>query len=279
MVAASNNDIQVSQHGDASVLKASTVLLPAVKPDQNLVMVGFQLYRHQVQGLSPCESRPSSLVTSKVFGVIVEVGSETQHGFKAGDRVASLGNDTCAESVAVNTVDLTNPPDDVSLRHGLTAVGQVLKGYTVQKVDWIVIHATQLVRLLGTHVIGAASTKEKAALIKVVSAEHVVLINNSYDTLEKNVHEVTNGQGVHTMLDSVGQASFESSLNIVRRMGTLVLYGHASGVIPPFLLIRLANRKGYALTGISKAASHILPFTYTSKADTQRGIFCQLLQD
>lgn len=52
MVAASNNDIQVSQHGDASVLKASTVLLPAVKPDQNLVMVGFQLYRHQVQGLS-----------------------------------------------------------------------------------------------------------------------------------------------------------------------------------------------------------------------------------
>ncbi|KAF9139977.1 NADPH:quinone reductase [Mortierella sp. GBA39] len=65
---------------------------------------------------------------------------------------------------------------------------------------------------------------EKAAHIKAAGAEHVVLINNGYDALEKKVHEVTDGQGVHTVLDSIDQASFEFSLNIFRRMGTVALY-------------------------------------------------------
>lgn len=134
---------------------------------------------------------------------------------------------------------------------GLTAVGLVRQGYTVQKGDWIVIHAaaggvgllaTQLARHLGAHVIGTVSTEEKALLAKAAGAEHVVLINDGYAALEKKVNELTHGQGVHAVLDSVGQASFESSLNIVRRLGTLVLYGHASGIIPPFLLVRLSGK-------------------------------------
>lgn len=137
------------------------------------------------------------------------------------------------------------------LLQGLTAVGLVRKGYMVQKGDWIVIHAaaggvgllaTQLARLLGAHVIGAVSTDEKAILAKAAGAEHVVLVNNGYEALEKKVQELTNGQGVHAVLDSIGQATFESSLNIVRRLGTLVLYGHASGIIPPFLLVRLSGK-------------------------------------
>ena len=134
---------------------------------------------------------------------------------------------------------------------GLTAVGLVRKGYTVQKGDWIVVHAaaggvglllSQLGRLLGAHVIGTVSTEEKAALARANGAEHVVLINNGYEALEKKVSELTKGEGVHAVFDSIGQASFESSLNIVRRLGTLVLFGYASGAIPPQTLMRLAGK-------------------------------------
>lgn len=134
---------------------------------------------------------------------------------------------------------------------GLTAVGLVRKGYAVQKGDWIVVHAaaggvglllSQLGRLLGAHVIGTVSTEEKAALARANGAEHIVLINNGYEALEKKVRELTNGEGVHAVFDSVGQATFESSLNIVRRLGTLVLFGSASGPIPPLNLVRLAGK-------------------------------------
>ncbi|KAG0285104.1 NADPH:quinone reductase [Linnemannia gamsii] len=125
---------------------------------------------------------------------------------------------------------------------GLTATGLVTKSYAVQKGDWIVIYAaaggvglllTQLGHALGAHVIGTVSTEEKAAIARANGAEHVVVINNGYEALEKKVSELTNGQGVDAVFDSIGQATFDSSLNIVRRMGTLVLFGSASGKIPP----------------------------------------------
>ncbi|KAK3822065.1 MAG: putative quinone oxidoreductase [Linnemannia elongata] len=270
MVGTSIRAIQVDQHGDASVLKPTNIPRPTYQPDQVLVKVAFSGVNYldviERKGSHPSpppvdggRSRTTPFIPGhEASGEIVEVGSEVQHGFKIGDRVAFLGIDTYAEYVAVNTVNLAKLPDHVSLAdgaaqllQGLTAVGLVRKGYMVQKGDWIVIHAaaggvgllaTQLARLLGAHVIGAVSTDEKAILAKAAGAEHVVLVNNGYEALEKKVQELTNGQGVHAVLDSIGQATFESSLNIVRRLGTLVLYGHASGIIPPFLLVRLSGK-------------------------------------
>ncbi|KAF9139976.1 NADPH:quinone reductase, partial [Mortierella sp. GBA39] len=262
MVGTSIRAIQVNQHGDASVLKPTTIPRPTYQPDQVLVKVAFSGVNYldviEREGSHPSpppvdggRSRAIPFIPGhEASGEIVEVGFEAQHGFKVGDRVAFLGVDTYAEYVAVNTVNLARIPDHVSLAdgaarllQGLTAVGLIRKGYTVQKGDWVVIHAaaggllaTQLAHILGAHVIGTVSTEEKAILAKAAGAEHVVLINNGYEALEKKVHELTNGQGVHAVLDSIGQATFESSLNVVRRLGTLVLYGHASGIIPPFLL-------------------------------------------
>ncbi|KAG0292869.1 NADPH:quinone reductase [Linnemannia gamsii] len=270
MVAITVRAIKVEQHGDASVLKPAIIPRPTFRPDQVLVKIAYSGVNYldiiEREGSHPSpppvdggRSRTIPFIPGhEASGEIAEVGSEAEHGFKVGDRVAFIGIDTYAEYVAVDTVNLAKLPDHISLAEGaafllqgLTAVGLVRKGYTVQKGDWIVIHAaaggvgllaTQLARLLGAHVIGTVSTEEKALLAKAAGAEHVVLINNGYETLEKKVNELTHGQGIHAVLDSVGQASFESSLNIVRRLGTLVLYGHASGIIPPFLLVRLSGK-------------------------------------
>ncbi|KAF9930243.1 NADPH:quinone reductase [Linnemannia zychae] len=262
--------IQVRKHGDPSVLQQATIFRPIIQPDQVLVKVAFAGVNYfdivERNGSFPSpppadggHARSTPFVPGhEASGEIVEVGPSAQHGFKIGDRVVFLGNDTYAEYVAVNTVNLAKLPDHISLEdgaafllQGLTAVGLVRKGYVVQRGDWIVIHAaaggvgllaTQLARLLGAHVIGTVSTEEKARLAKAAGADHVVLVNNGYESLERKVHELTKGQGVHAVLDSVGQATFESSLRIVRRLGTLVLYGHASGIIPPFLLVRLSGK-------------------------------------
>ncbi|KAF9129495.1 NADPH:quinone reductase [Mortierella sp. 14UC] len=194
MVAATTRAIQVDQHGDASVLKQAIVPRPTYKPDQVLIKVAYS-------GVNYLD-----IIERKASGEIIEVGSEVQHGFKVGDRAAFIGVDTYAEYVAISTFNLAKLSDSTSLAdgaafllQGLIAVGLVRQGYAVKRGDWIVIHAaaggvgllaTQLARLLGAHVIGTVSTDEKAALVKVAGAEHVVLINHGYKALEtKNVKD------------------------------------------------------------------------------------------
>ncbi|KAF8949025.1 NADPH:quinone reductase [Haplosporangium gracile] len=194
------------------------------------------------------ESFLSSLVT-KASDEIVEVGSKRSMDSRLA-TVSRMSPSTLStwSSFPIMFPLLMKPRSSC---RGLAAVGLVRKGYSVQRSNWIVIHAaaggvgllaTQLVRILGTHIIGTVSTEEKTILAKAAGAEHVVPINNGYEALEKKINEFTNGQGVHAAWDSIGKALFEFSLNIVRRLGTLVLYGHASGIILPFLLIRLADK-------------------------------------
>ncbi|KAF9910242.1 NADPH:quinone reductase [Linnemannia zychae] len=260
MVNSTARVIRVAEHGDASVLQATTIPRPIPKPTQVLIKVAYAGVNYiDVSERSGKYPTPAPLIPGREgSGEIVEVGAEAQGRFKVGDRVAFLGTNTYADYVAVDTLHVAKLPEHVSLEtgaafilQGLTAVGLVREGYHIQKGDWIVVHAAaggvgllllQLGRLLGANVIGAVSTEEKAALARANGAHHVVLIKNGYEALEKKVAELTNGQGVHAVYDSVGEATFESSLNIVRRLGTLVLYGSASGQIPPFSVVRLAAK-------------------------------------
>ncbi|KAG0295405.1 NADPH:quinone reductase [Linnemannia gamsii] len=251
--------IRVPEYGDVSVLKPATVTRPSPTPTQVLAKVAFA----GVNNIDLAE-RSGNYPTPAPFipgregsGEIVEVGAEVQ-GFKVGDRVAFLGQSTYSDYAAVDATHVAKLPDHISLEtgaafmlQGMTATGLVTRSYAVQKGDWIVVHAaaggvglllTQLGHLLGAHVIGTVSTEEKAVIARANGAEHVVIISSGYEALEKSVSELTNGQGAHAVFDSVGQATFDSSLNIVRRMGTLVLFGNASGMIPPTSFMVLSGK-------------------------------------
>ena len=99
----------------------------------------------------------------------------------------------------------------------------------------------QIAKMLGARVIGAVSTPEKAALATAAGADHVIL----YETtdLESQVQRITGNQGVEVVYDSVGQSTFDKSLNCLRRRGMLVLYGQSSGPVPPFDL-GILNARG-----------------------------------
>ncbi|KAK3848651.1 MAG: putative quinone oxidoreductase [Linnemannia gamsii] len=255
MVNSVTRAIRVEEYGDASVLKFTTIPCPIPQSNQVLVKISYAGINFgdvgQRSGFYP--TPVSFTAGGEGSGVIVELGPGVEHGFQVGDRVSFLAYGSYTDSVAVDTGRLGKLPDHVSfelgaafLAQGLTAVALIEQAYA-------------LARRLGAHVIGTVSTLEKADLAKANGAEHVVVIphNSGYESLEKKAQELTNCQGVHAVYDSIGQSTFESTFNIVRRLGTLVLFGSTSGDIPPQSLTRLAV-KSLKLTWVS-----ILHYTTT----------------
>ena len=184
-------------------------------------------------------------------GRIIALGADVTD-LAVGDRVAWQGAPgSYAEQVRIPAAACVPVPAGVSdqvaaalLLQGMTAHYLCRSTYAVQRGDVVVVHAgaggvglllTQLVRSLGGHVISTVSTPEKAELSRGAGAEHVV----GYDELADTVREVTGGVGVPVVYDGVGQATFETSLSCTRRRGMVVLFGAASGPVPPFDLQRL----------------------------------------
>ncbi|KAG0046492.1 NADPH:quinone reductase [Gryganskiella cystojenkinii] len=252
--------VQIPQHGDSSVLAWVPVPKPSPKPDQVLVKVAYAginfIDTYQRSGLYP-QTLPF-IVGREGSGEIVEVGPKAQGGFKVGDRVAFMGPGSYAEYDAVSTLSVAKLPDSVSLEdgaalllQGMTAWSLVRQAYKVEKGDWVLIHAAaggvglllcQMCKHLGANVIGTTSSEAKAKLARENGADYVVDYSNGYDALVEKVNELTGNKGVHVVLDGVGAATFDVSLKVVRRLGTVISFGNASGAVPPVNIMRLAEK-------------------------------------
>ncbi|KAF9096630.1 NADPH:quinone reductase [Mortierella sp. AD031] len=259
-MSSTSHAVQIPKHGDSSVLAYVPVPKPTPKPDQVLVKVAYAgvnfIDTYQRSGLYP-QTLPF-IVGREGSGEIVEVGPEAKGDFKVGDRVAFMGPGSYAEYDAVSTLSLAKLPDAVTLEQGaalllqgLTAWSLVRQAYEVKKGDWVLIHAAaggvglllcQMCKLLGANVIGTTSTDAKAQLAKANGADYVIDYSNGYDELVAKVNELTGNKGVHVVLDGVGAATFDVSLKVVRRLGTVVSFGNASGAVPPVNIMRLAEK-------------------------------------
>lgn len=96
----------------------------------------------------------------------------------------------------------------------------------------------------GARVIATTSSDEKAELARRAGADDVI----GYDGFAARVRELTDGEGVAVVYDGVGRATFDKSLASLRVRGMLVLYGAASGPVPPFEPMRLENQGSLFLT-------------------------------
>jgi NADPH2:quinone reductase len=128
----------------------------------------------------------------------------------------------------------------------LTVLTFAKETYAVQKGDWVLLHAaaggagflmTQILKNIGAKVIGTAGGPEKCALVKSLGAD-VVIDYRSEEGKDwvKLVKEATGGRGVDVVYDSVGKDTWEGSLEAVKRKGTIVWFGNASGPVPPIAL-------------------------------------------
>jgi len=254
----------VLRNGDSSVLTVEAREVPAPGPGEITVRVAAAgvnfIDVYQRQGVYPL---PTPFVLgSEGAGTVEAVGDGAT--LSPGERVAwgqHLGS--AAELVTLPASAVVSVPDDLELDiaaaamlQGLTAHYLVNSTYAVQPGDTVLAHAAaggvgqllvQLVKAKGATLIGTAGTDEKAAKATALGADHVVNYTE-VDDLAAVVRELTGGTGVHVVYDGVGRSTFDASLASLRPRGTLVLFGGASGQVPPFDIQRLNSGGSLFLT-------------------------------
>jgi NADPH2:quinone reductase len=249
--------IQILKTGGPEVLTLSD--LPTPTPGE-----GQALLRIEASGVNFIDTYfregryPATLpyvLGQEAAGTVVAIGSDVT-SVKAGDRVAWCGIPGTYAEFAVAPVDrLVAIPEGVSsdqaaaaILQGMTAHYLAHSAYKIQSGDEVLIHAgaggtglllTQIAKSLGARVFTTVSTEEKAALSKAAGADEVILYTQTDFAAE--VKRLTAGRGLPVVYDSVGKSTFEQSLASLRRRGMLVLFGGASGAVPPFDLIRLST--------------------------------------
>ena len=193
-------------------------------------------------------------------GIIEAVGEGVTH-LKVGDRAAyaSQPPGSYCELRVMPARCVCKLPDAISFE---TGAAMMLKGMTVQYLlrrtqpqgglkagDFVLFHAAaggvgliacQWARALGFQLIGTAGSDEKCALAKANGAAHV--INYAKEDFVARVKEITGGQGVKVVYDSVGADTFMKSLDCLRPFGLIANFGNASGKVPPFDINVLAGK-------------------------------------
>jgi NADPH2:quinone reductase len=221
-------------------------------------------------------------------GVVEAVGDGVTH-LQKGDRVAYASNPpgSYCERRVMPATHVCKLPDDISFE---TGAAMMLKGLTVQYLlkqcipveglqagDHVLFHAAaggvgliacQWAKALGLKLIATAGSDEKCQLALLSGASHA--INYRTQNFAARVQEITGGQGVKVVYDSVGKDTWEGSLACLRRFGLMVSFGNASGPVPPISVAALAP-KGLYLTRPSV-------FVYAHSRETTQAMADQLFE-
>ena len=249
--------IQILSNGGPEVLTLSDLPDPEPRPGEALIRIEASgvnfIDTYFREGRYPA-TLPYTL-GQEASGTIVAVGPDVP-GFAPGQRVAWCGvPGTYATMAVAPASQLIRIPDAITteqaaaaLLQGMTAHYLLHATYVPQFGDYLLIHAgaggtglllIQMARRLGAKIITTVSTEEKAALAREAGAHHVILYTQ--ENVPARVREITHGEGLPVVYDSVGKSTFEQSLQCLCSRGTLVLFGGASGAVPPFDLIRLSQ--------------------------------------
>jgi NADPH2:quinone reductase len=198
-------------------------------------------------------------------GVVTALG-EGVTGLVLGERVSYTGflNTLGAYSTEriIPAAPLIKLPDTISFEtaaamtmRGLTSAYLMRRVHDFRPGDSILLHAAaggvglivaQWARLLGLTVIGTVSSPAKAELALAHGCTHV--IDYSREDVPARVRALTGGRGVDVVFDSVGKDTFAGSLDSLRKRGLLVCVGTASGPVPPFDPILLAQKGSLFVT-------------------------------
>lgn len=261
--------IIASQAGGPEVMTLSDVPEPTCPPDKVRVRVEaagvnfIDTYRRS--GVYPVDF--PMIPGSEGAGVVIEAGADVTWAHE-GDRVAWTATPSSyADQVIVDRADCYSVPHGVSSRvaaasmlQGLTAHYLSSSSFPLGEGHTALVHAgaggvglllTQMAVERGAQVITTVSTADKADLSRAAGAHHVIRYDAFTDLaseLPEAVKDLTKGRGVDVVYDGVGKSTFDASLASLALRGTLVLFGGASGQVPPFDLQRLSAGGSLSVT-------------------------------
>jgi len=234
---------------------------------------GEALIRHEAVGLNfidvyhrtglyPLPDLPA-IPGMEGAGTVTAVGEGVTE-VSVGQRVAYAGvpPGAYAQERTIPAHRLVELPDEIEFEQaaammlqGMTARYLIRGCYQVAAGDTILIHAAaggvgtivcQWAKHLGATVIGTVGSSEKGDLARANGCDHPILYN-SEDWVAR-ARELTDGKGVDVVYDSVGQSTFDQSLDCLRPMGMLVTFGQSSGAIAPLDLGLLAAKGSLFVT-------------------------------
>jgi NADPH2:quinone reductase len=250
----SSRAIQITEHGGADKLKLVTVQVGEPGPGEIRI-------RHHAIGLNFIDVYQRSGLYQGAMplqlgmegaGVIEAVGEGVTH-LQVGDRAAyaSMPPGSYCDVRVMPAKCVCKLPDAISFE---TGAAMMLKGLTAQYLlkktlpvaglkagDFVLFHAAaggvgliacQWAKALGLKLIGTAGSDAKCQLALAHGAAHA--INYATEDFAARVKEITGGQGVKVVYDSVGKDTWEKSLDCLQPFGLMASFGNASGPVPPF---------------------------------------------
>ncbi len=258
--------IRVHETGGPEVLRFEQVDLDAPGPGQvrlrqtcvglNYIDVYFRTGLYPLPGLPFTPGLEAAGVVEAVGDGVTEVA--------VGQRVAyaALPVGAYAESRLMAADRLVPIADGISdeqaaamMLKGMTAYYLLRRTFRVEPGQTILFHAAaggvgliacQWAKHLGATVIGTVGSDAKAELAKAHGCDHPIRYDQ--EDLVARVRELTGGKGVPVVYDSVGQATFDHSLDCLAPLGMLVSFGQSSGKVPPFDTGVLAGKGSLFLT-------------------------------
>jgi NADPH2:quinone reductase len=250
--------IQILQPGGPEALTLQELPTPTPGPAQALIRIEasginfIDIYHREGRYPTPL---PYTL-GQEAAGIIVALGDNTAaSGLKVGDRVAwAHFAGTYAQLAVAPVALLIRVPDAVTsqqaaaaMLQGMTAHYLAHSTYPIQRGDEVLIHAgaggvglllIQMAKSLGAKIFTTVSNEEKAELARNAGADETILYTS--EDFAERIRQIVPG-GLNVVYDSVGKTTFQKSLEVLRPRGMCVLYGGASGAVPPFDLIRLSQ--------------------------------------
>jgi NADPH2:quinone reductase len=256
--------IRVHQTGGPEVLQYEEIPMPTPGPGEALVKIAaagvnfIDIYFRQGLYKAPL---PLTL-GQEAAGVVEAVGPEATH-VEPGDRVAYAGiPGAYSQYAVVPAARLVKLPEGVDERSGAAAMLQGMTAHYLATSTFplrpghtALVHAAaggvgllliQIAKMRGARVLGTVSTEEKARLAREAGADEVVIYTSQ--DFEAEAKRFTGGAGLDVVYDSVGRSTWEKSMKSLRPRGMLVLYGNASGPVPPLDPLLLSQRGSLFLT-------------------------------
>ncbi len=255
--------IQVTRYGGPEVLRLGEIDAPRPKDGEVLIaleqagvnFIDVYTRRGDYAKSDTYANKPPFTLGREGGGTVAKVGVGVD-GLKQGDRVGyCLVLGAYAEYAAVPAWRVVKLPDELDMT---TAVTLMLQGCTAHylshslfqlgKDHSCLIHAAsggvgqllvQLAKIRGAEVFATVGSEEKAKLARERGADHTILYNTQ--DFSQRVMELTDGNGVDVVYDAVGKSTIEGSMRCVKRRGTLVNFGGASGLVDSIEPLALAE--------------------------------------
>ena len=241
--------VQITEFGGPEVMKYKD--LPDPTPGSGQALVEIQAVGvnfTDIYGRSGVNPPPLPWVVGvEGAGVVKGIGPGVSE-VKEGDLVAYCSiPGSYAEKAVVPASRLVKLPQGLDARAGAAAMLQGMTAhylchstYRVQPGDRVLVHAgaggvglllIQMVKRLGGYVFSTVSTEAKAELARGAGADQVILYTQQ--DFAEEIKKATGGSGIQVVYDAVGHTTFDKSISCLGRRGYMVLYGAASGPVPP----------------------------------------------